>query len=276
MRRIAPLFAATALLVGLIAPSAGARPRVVKGGFTATATPFPNPHETVPGMYGCASGTEGQHKVSHPFTAPFAGWFRATLTFDGDWDLYLTDATGDPIAESYTYKPRLYGLTGPERLEHFLHTGQEVVIVACNWAGSTEAEARYVHRAARAWPGPPTGEVTHEDLLFYTAPAVATTENMATCWEAVYGCFTLIAWANDRSVRIKVEDLQSPSVAFTVIQFHKNTYIHGDNYCGSTHGPIEIHPGVDRLSVGILLGACEGGSTPYVPTTGTIRAEFRG
>jgi hypothetical protein len=277
VRKLTPVLLTVALLaIGLAAP-AEAEPRVVKGGFTATATPFPNPWTVLPGMNGCSSGTEGQHKVSRTFTAPFAGWFHATLTFEGDWDLYLADAKGDVIAESYENKGETFRISEPQPIDYFLSEGQEVTIVACNWAGSQEAEVRYRLRAARPWPGPPTGEITHEELLWYNAPAAATTDNHAYCWDGLsWGCFSFPIWGGDRSVSLKVEDNNVPAAAFYVRQFHKRTLIDSGNHCGSTKKPIEIHPRADKLSIEILTGPCEGSSGVETATRGTIRAEFKG
>jgi hypothetical protein len=276
VRKLTPVLLTVALLaIGLAAP-AEAEPRVVKGGFTATATPFPNPWTVLPGMNGCSSGTEGQHKVSRTFTAPFAGWFHATLTYVGDWDLYLADRRGDPIAESYENKGDDFRDADPHKVDYFLSDGQEITIVACNWAGSQEAEVRYKLRAARAWAGPATGEITHEDLIFYSAPAAATTDNQAYCSNMSWGCFSFPIWGGDRSVSLEVEDDNVAAAAFYVSQFYKSTQIYGGNHCGSTKKPIEIHPRADKLSVLILAGPCEESSGVETATSGTIRAEFTG
>jgi hypothetical protein len=277
LRKLIPaLLTLSLLVVGLAAP-AEAKPRVVRGGFTATATPFPNPWWSVPGMNnGCASGVEGQHKVSRPFTAPFAGWFHVTLFYEGDWDLHLADKDGYVVAESWDNDPGFYPAPRPHAIDYFLADSQEVAIVACNWAGAPEAEVRYVLRAARAWPEPPTGEITHEEVGRYDGAAVATTENMAFCAGDTQGCPIFAVWGKDRSASIRVEDASVSSVAFRVNQFHKRTRIHGKNHCGSTKAPILIHPRADMLKVFILLGPCEGQSTAYIPTTGTIHLEFKG
>lgn len=133
-------FAATPALAGK------KKAKTITATIDAVAAPFPNlsSHTSTP-IPGCAAGQEGIHKVTTPLEAPGKG----TLTFEmsgftGDWDLYLFDDAGVPIARSDN--AQVPDMAAPEeKLVAPLEGGRTYDLVVCNWAGAPQASATYTY-----------------------------------------------------------------------------------------------------------------------------------
>jgi hypothetical protein len=121
------------------APSLAARGAPIEESYQATALPYPN------GSYdtgeGCFYGVDGVHKHFHEFEAPRKGKFEVGIpALTGDWDLFVTDAEGNVLAESS-------GDRGvPEHTQLKLKKAQQISIVACNWAGEPQVTVEYSFR----------------------------------------------------------------------------------------------------------------------------------
>lgn len=269
-RKLVPALTTVLLVASLMSP-AGAGPRKLKGSFTASARPFPSPWIAGP-VAGCDGGVEGVHKVSHPIVAPFGGWLRIKMTFGGDWDLMLDDASGARLASSghqeWHGKP-------VERLTYHLEAGQEAVLVACNFLSQTDAEVTYTLTAGRAWETDAGSKrVTRIEELPYIAPAIATPDVWVICYVGFdLGCTATSPRPNDRFVSAEVLDDVSPKVAFEIYQYSGSTYLGGQTFCGATDEPIPIKPGVDFIGASQFVGPCPDG-TPAMATKGTVLMEF--
>ena len=111
---------------------------------SATAIPFPNlSSHTGTAMPGCTAGEEGVHKVTTPLDTPGAGSLTFQMSgFTGDWDLYLFDDAGVPIARSdLAQVPD--GAAPEEKLVAPLAAGRTYELVVCNWAGAPQATADF-------------------------------------------------------------------------------------------------------------------------------------
>jgi hypothetical protein len=140
-RPLAVLAAAAALTASFSAAApAGAAPKTMKATYSVTE-PVPYPSQTG----GCNEGVEDVNKDSHAITLPNKGVLVVKMTFTGDWDLYLQNAAGDVVASSEGDNTgNTDGAT--EKLTYKKGTkGQKLTIVACNWAGLTDATVSYVH-----------------------------------------------------------------------------------------------------------------------------------
>lgn len=268
IKKLVPLLMALSLVSSVAAPAAAGR-KQVKGSFTASAKPLPV--WAVPGAQGCADGVEGVHKVTHAFVAPFSGWLGVEMRFEGDWDLGLVDASGNWLAGSaYQW---MWG-DEVERLRYFLEQGDEVGIVACNWASASDAEVRYSLRQGPAWAKEPRQKVSRVEEMSYSSPALATTHNYVICLAGYeLGCTVTRPQATDRFVEIEVVDAASPTVAFEFYQFHGSTYLGGQQFCGSTGERIPLSPRADQVGVTVYLGPC-GDGTPAMATTGKVLMRF--
>lgn len=92
---------------------------------------------------GCLHGIEGINKLTIPFKPPWRGMLVAELfDFQIDWDLHLTTPDGKVIESSNYSQPESPQV---EELSLALAKDQEVLIVACNWLGGTEATLRYTY-----------------------------------------------------------------------------------------------------------------------------------
>ncbi len=137
MRRLGVLVLVV-LMVGSLPASARMRAPVEES-YQATALPFPN------GSYdsgeGCFYGVDGVHKHFHEFVAPAKGKLDVGIPLlTGDWDLFVVDPEGTVLTESS-------GDSGvAERTELKMKKGQEISIVACNWAGEPQVTVEYTFR----------------------------------------------------------------------------------------------------------------------------------
>lgn len=269
-KKIVPVLTSLLLVASLMSP-AGAGPRKVKGSFTASAKPLPSPWMAGP-LAGCQSGLEGVHKVSHPVVAPFGGWLRVKMTFEGDWDLQLTDASGTYLASS---EHQSWWDDPIERLTYFLEPGQEVMLVACNFASHTDAEVDYTLTAGPAWTsGAGTKKISRIEELPYIGPAVATPDVWGICYVGLHlGCTATDPRPTDRFVSAEVLDDASPKVSFEIYQYNGSTYLGGETFCGSTDEPIPVKPGADFIGASQFVGPCQDG-TPAMATKGIVKMEF--
>ena len=143
MRILSNRFIALFLVVACLGVVAAAGPATAgkskKGSFEAQNMPFPHPD-------GCAAGEEGVHKTSSPLKAPFAGALTVTMEgFEGDWDLFVTDADGGILGEATSSQ-----LTGDAPVEEIIlgvKAKQEIVMVACNWLGGPGATVNWELKA---------------------------------------------------------------------------------------------------------------------------------
>lgn len=143
---------ATAVAAGALAVTAvpaDAAPKTMKETYTVSLpVPFPM-MEDVPGMHGCWNGREGASRNSKVITLPDAGLFKADVSYSGDWDLYLFDASGNILTAAETSET---GSTGPgtERIAWKKgKKGQKVTLVACNWLGLKDATVTYSYTYGR-------------------------------------------------------------------------------------------------------------------------------
>lgn len=270
MKRVVPLATALALVGGSTAP-VEARPQQVKGSFVASAKPMPAPW-FVPAVDGCAKGLEGVHKVTHPLVAPFSGWLKVNMTFEGDWDLSLVDADGERLASS---EYQWWWDTRPiERLTYFLNEGDEVGIVACNFASHTDAKVRYSLTAGTAWGKTTPPKVSRLEELIYSSPAAATTVSYGICHVGTgLGCTATTPASTDRFVSVEILDDFSPTVAFELYQFHGSTYLKTEEFCGSSNGKVPLLPRADWVGVVLFAGPC-GDGTAAMATKGKALMRF--
>ena len=269
-KRLASVLTAGLVVASLMAPAAAA-PRKLKGSFTASAKPLPSAW-MITAIGGCENGMEGVHKVSHPIVAPFGGWLRVQMTFAGNWDLSLEDPAGTYLAGSGYEEATDKDM---ERLDYYLEEGQEAVIVACNYLSETDAQVSYTLTAGPAWTteaGP--RRVSRIEELSYIAPALASPDFWGICHVGYeLGCTATTPRLTDRFVSVEVLDDASPTVSFEIYQYNGNTYLGGQNFCGSTEGPIPVKPGADFIGATAFLGPCKDG-TPAMPTRGSVLMEF--
>ncbi len=158
MRRTLIGLIAAGLVVGSLSGPAiakGGKGKHVHGSFTATAYPFPKLATwgdpaglTKPG---CTSGEEGVNWVAEPFTSPGKGTLTLTASgFTGDWDIYIFGADNPDLALAKGENAQVdvnnpAGGAPPEEEISFVTTkGQELLLVACNWASpQTSLEVSY-------------------------------------------------------------------------------------------------------------------------------------
>ena len=253
----------TAVLVAALAPLASAGEKQIKGSFTATAQPLPS---------GCSDGLEGVHKVSHPFAAPFGGWLRVRMTFDGDWDLRLMNTEGKRLASSeYQYNWE----KDEERLDYYLNAGEEVLLEVCNNLSESPAEVTYTLTSGSAWPTEvPKKKVTRVAELSYSSPAVATDQVWGICHVGMQlGCTAVDPRPTDRFMSVEVQDDVSPDVWFEIYAYNGSTYLGTENFCTTTSERVPVIPGSDFIGITIFVGPCADG-TPAIPTKGKVLVEF--
>lgn len=149
MRRSIALLMAAAVVGSVLAgPALAAKKKTVTEDWTAT-NPVPYPVSFVGQGEGCQEGEEGVTKTTHAFTAPGTGTLEVTLdAFEGDWDLFLFDSSGNQVAASDAGQVISMAPPGEKILGFRLRKGQEIGIVACNWLGGPTADAHltYVYK----------------------------------------------------------------------------------------------------------------------------------
>ncbi len=146
-KSIALLIAATVIGSVLAGPALAAKKKTVSEDWSAT-NPVPYPASFVgdTGVVGCQEGEEGVTKTTHAFTAPGTGTLEVTLdAFEGDWDLFVFDSSGNQVAASDAGQVISMAPPGEQILGVKLRKGQEIGIVACNWLGGPTAEAHLTY-----------------------------------------------------------------------------------------------------------------------------------
>jgi hypothetical protein len=125
---------ALGLLLGAMTPALAGKKK--SGSFTASGLPYPHPTD------GCLGSTEGVNKTTQPLKTPLAGTLTVTMDgFDGDWDLFVTDADGGEIISSTSSQ-----LTGDPPVEEVVFSvtkGLQLQLVACNFGGGPGAEVKW-------------------------------------------------------------------------------------------------------------------------------------
>lgn len=123
-------------LVGMVAAAPALAGKKKKGSFTAEN---PVPH---PGPDGCLAAPESLSKTTESLKAPFSGLLTVTMeNFEGDWDLFVTDADGNELISSV--ESQLTGAPATEEVSIPLKKGYEFAIVACNWVGGPSADVSW-------------------------------------------------------------------------------------------------------------------------------------
>ena len=142
MRKAIAGLLALGLIAGFTLPAFAGKTKTKKGSFTAVAVPYPVTGDVSEG--GCLGGIEGVNKKSVAFKPPANGVLSAKLIlFELDWDFFITDAAGNPLATSDSFNPT----DGPgEAVSASVAKGKTVYIVACNWAGGPTARADWVFK----------------------------------------------------------------------------------------------------------------------------------
>lgn len=138
-------FAATPALAGK--KSKKKATKTISETIEATAVPFPN-YSSYTGTEtpGCTAGQEGVHKLTTPFETPGPGTLTLTMSgFTGDWDLYLFDDAGVPIARSDIEQVGPTMAPPEEKIVMPLAKGRTYDLVVCNWAGAPEATAEMTY-----------------------------------------------------------------------------------------------------------------------------------
>jgi hypothetical protein len=152
MRKSITIVLGLALVAGAFAAPALAG-KTTKGTFTAVNAPLPVTGD-VEDDFCFNKGVEGVHKTTVPVKAAATGKLTVVLDgFEGDWDLYVTDAKTGSILGSSTgdQTSAMAGLGGDpadEKVQIPVIGKKTLNITACNWAGSPTATAtwKYVVR----------------------------------------------------------------------------------------------------------------------------------
>jgi hypothetical protein len=147
MRKGLGLALVAALALGaLAAPHALAGTKTVKKKFTA------GPHVPAPVLSevdenGCLNSVEGVNKTTVEYHTPAKGTLTAKISnFEGDWDLYVTDANGNVIGSSHGDQTT-GGVPNTEQVVVRLGKNKHTLIVACDWAGTSQtADGSYTYK----------------------------------------------------------------------------------------------------------------------------------
>lgn len=144
MRKTLALIVSVGLATAaLSAPALAGKKKKIEDTITVHAAPLPN-YSSISGTEspGCTAGVEGVHKVTTPLHVPGAGKMTADLKgFTGDWDLYVLNKKGQILGESIN--DQTAGAPMEEKISLKFKKMTDVAIVACNWAGTPQAELHY-------------------------------------------------------------------------------------------------------------------------------------
>lgn len=144
MHRTTALLLAAMMLIGVGAPSATAegKKKSVEEEWDVTALPFPGADDHSNPEEEC--GVEGVSYTIHTFTTPGRGSLDVRINeFQGEWDLYVSDADGNLLGSSVNFMAG-----SEERVTIPLAANVEVSIYACNFLGGPTAHGalKYVYR----------------------------------------------------------------------------------------------------------------------------------
>jgi hypothetical protein len=134
-KKLTVLICILGLLGALVATPALAGKK--KKGTFAAESPVPWPAGD-----GCNEGEEGVSKTTEAMKAPFDAVLTVTMeNFQGDWDLFVTDADGNALASSV--ESQLTGSAATEEVTILLKKGYAFGMVACNWGGGPSADVSW-------------------------------------------------------------------------------------------------------------------------------------
>jgi hypothetical protein len=146
MRKALASILAAGLVFGMLAgpATAGKKKKITKTFAAGPHVPIPNadPGNTL--GHSCLAGEEGVHKTTVAFKTPGKGLLDVSIDgFEGDWDLYVLDASGATIGVSEA--SQLQEAPTVERIMVPLAAKKTYSIVACNFAGSPLADGTYTY-----------------------------------------------------------------------------------------------------------------------------------
>ena len=138
----------SALIIGCLLATLSAAPvgaarkkKVVKQQWDVIAAPFPGADDHSTPSEEC--GVEGVTYGIHTYKTPAKGKLDARINgFEGEWDLYVTDAGGTLLGSSVQFMTNT-----EERVLINVPAKTELLIYACNFAGGPIAhgELKYVY-----------------------------------------------------------------------------------------------------------------------------------
>lgn len=154
MRRAIATVMTAALALGAVAlPATAGKKKAtrVHESMAAQLAPFPKLSAMDPTGEmnpGCTAGVEDVHWKQIAFTSPGKGTLRFYMEgFEGDWDIYVFDATGTVLARGDQAQVNVTSPTTPappeEEILLPMTKGQEVFLAMCNWMGAPDGEAHY-------------------------------------------------------------------------------------------------------------------------------------
>ena len=128
------------------AASGGAK-KTIKQQWDVVAAPFPGADDHSDPSEEC--GVEGVSYAIHSFKTPARGTLDTRINrFEGEWDLYVTDAKGKLLGSSVKFMS-----TPEERVVVKLKANVKVDIYACNFLGGPTAHGElkytYVRKSGR-------------------------------------------------------------------------------------------------------------------------------
>lgn len=144
MHKAVAILISAGLVAGLSAlpATAGPRKKTVKEQWQVAAAPFPGADDHSDPSQEC--GVEGASYAVHAFTTPAKGTLDVRINgFEGEWDLYVTDAAGHLLGSSVEFMS-----DSEERVVLRLGAKVKINIYACNFLGGPIAngELKYVYR----------------------------------------------------------------------------------------------------------------------------------
>lgn len=120
---------------GALSPAlAGPTPKPITKTYTASATPDPTP---IVLSDPCQPAIPSARHTT-PFKVPAAGTLAITIKMEGDWALGLRTKSGSVLGASDGPSP-----TDAEKITHKFKKASDVLIDACNFAGSLTAQVTY-------------------------------------------------------------------------------------------------------------------------------------
>ncbi len=140
-RLLVPLFAGLVLVTGAL-PAGAAQKKTVTEEWDVVAVPFPGADDHSDPAAEC--GVEGVSYDIYQFTTPAKGKLDVRLTFQAEWDLYVTDGDGNLLGSSVNFMS-----TPEERVQLSVGAKVELNIYSCNFLGGPTAHGtlKYTYKA---------------------------------------------------------------------------------------------------------------------------------
>ena len=144
MRKGLVLLVLATLMVSAVAlpATAAKKKKTVTEDWQVTAAPFPGADDHSDPATEC--GVQDVNYAVHTFKTPGRGTLETAISgYQGEWDLYVTDSSGNLLGSSVQF------MTGSEeRATVALPAGAEINIYACNFAGGPTAagQLKYVYK----------------------------------------------------------------------------------------------------------------------------------